>query len=168
MIYVALHSLIGRLFLKWTLTYIIEHRENKLLPILKLHPYCLMSLVKGKVLFLKWNITGYINHVPWQTPCPVVDGQHKINLLDFRGHLVLSRQFCNNGVYLLILMFCIFWEIGWERKRDIEFEGDGDDLRGLGKVKDIIKIYCMKEFWVYKTMENIGNHEAMVMNNNCQ
>lgn len=123
MIYVALHRLIGRLFLKWTLTYIIEHRENKRLPISKLHPYCLMSPEKGKVLFLKWNVTGYINHVPWQASCPIVDGQHKINLLYFHGHFVLSQQFCNNGFYLLILLSCIFWEKGWERKRDIEYIG---------------------------------------------
>lgn len=117
MIYVVLHRLIGRLFLKWTLTYIIEHRENKWLPISKLHPYCLMSPEKGKVLFLKWNVTGYINHVPWQASCPIVNGQHKINLLYFHRHFVLSQQFCNNGFYLLILIFCIFLR---ERVREKE------------------------------------------------
>lgn len=62
---------------------------------------------KGKVSFLPWSVSGYIDYTLGQPPCPAVIGQHKTNSM-----ALYIFSFCLIGLLsVLILIFAFLWEV---------------------------------------------------------
>lgn len=62
---------------------------------------------KGKVSFLSWSVSGYIDYTLGQATCPAVIGQHKTNSM-----ALYIVSFCLIGLLsVLILIFAFLWEV---------------------------------------------------------